>query len=127
MKQKKAPRLLVFILIGLYFIIQIYGIPIHESSSAFLLESRFTKNAKKYFDIHNKEISRHKNIYFIDKTKIKPMPWGGSEKLKGTLGDQNFTDHYLPGSNIKAVYGFENKKIPNRSFVINSFDILQGN
>lgn len=117
-------RLIGIVLIGLYLTLQFKGIPIHESSSTFLLESRFTKNAKKYFDIHKKEIVKHKYIYFIDKTKIRPMPWGGSEKLKVTLGDQNFIDHFFPGTDIKAIYGYENKIIPKNSYLMNSFDIL---
>ena len=120
----KMFRFIGYVLIGLYFIIQLYGIPIHESSSTFILESRFTKNAKAYFDKNKKEIVKHKYIYFVDKTKIVPMPWGGSEKLKVTLSDQNFLDHYFQNENIKAIYGFENKKIPPNSYIINSFDIL---
>lgn len=123
-KEGKLFKLLGFILIILYFILQILGTKIHESSSTFLLESRFTKNAKVYFERNRKEILKRKTIYFLDKTKITPMPWGGSEKLKVTLSDQNFIDHYFPKTNLKAVYGFENKKIPKNSYTVNSFDIL---
>lgn len=123
-KKQGIFTLLGLITVGLYLYLQILGISIHESSSTFLLESRFTKNAKRYFETNKKEILKHKNIYFIDKTKIIPMPWGGSEKLKVTLSDQNFIDHYFPKTNLKAVYGFENKSIPKDSYVVNSFDIL---
>ncbi len=123
-KAGKIFRLIGLVLIVFYLTLNILEISIHESSSTFLLESRFTSNAKKYFNQHKKQILKHKYIYFIDKTKIIPMPWGGSEKLKVTFGDQNFIDHYFPGSKMKAVYGFENKKIPQDAYVINSFDIL---
>lgn len=123
-KAGKIFRPLGFILISLYISLQILGIRIHESSSTFLLESRFTKNAKRYFSQNKSEISKYKYIYFIDKTKIIPMPWGGSEKLKVTLSDQNFINHYFPESRLKAIYGFENKKVPKNSCIINSFDIL---
>lgn len=112
------------VLITLYIIISFLGITIHESSSTFLLESRFTLSAKKYFEKNKSKIVKHKYIYFVDKTKIIPMPWGGSEKLKVTFGDQNFIDHYFPMSGIKAIYGFENKNIPKNAYIINSFDIL---
>lgn len=123
-KSKNILKLTGYILITLYFVINILGTSIHESSSTFLLESRFTTSAKKYFSLHKKEILKHKYIYFVDKTKIIPMPWGGSEKLKVTFGDQNFIDHYFPNSELKAIYGFEDKKIPKDAYVINSFDIL---
>lgn len=112
------------VLITLYIIISFLGITIHESSSTFLLESRFTLSAKKYFEKNKSKIVKHRYIYFIDKTKIIPIPWGGSEKLKVTFGDQNFIDHYFPESKIKAIYGFENKNIPKDAYIINSFDIL---
>ncbi|MEK7633513.1 MAG: hypothetical protein AAB437_01580 [Patescibacteria group bacterium] len=111
-------------LIGLYILISILGVSIHESSSTFQLESNITKNTLKYFSNNKVKILKHKYIYFKDSNKKDFNPWGGSEKLKVTLSDQNFIDHFFPGSNIKAVYGFEDKKIPNNSFVINSFDIL---
>lgn len=123
-KAGKLFGLIGFALIGLYFILQLLGIKIHESSSTFLLESRFTKNAKRYFEKNRKEILKHEYIYFIDKTRIIPMPWGGSEKLKVTLSNQNFIDHCFPESNLEAIYGFENKNIPDSSHVVNSFDIL---
>ena len=126
-KKGKFLKVLGFILIALYVYLNILGVSIHESSSTFLLESRFTTSAKKYFNQHKKEILKYKYIYFIDKTKIIPMPWGGSEKLKVTLSNQNFIDHYFPNSKLKAIYGFENKKIPKDAYVANSFDILLAN
>lgn len=126
-KKGKFLRILGFFLIALYLYLNILGISIHESSSTFLLESRFTSNAKKYFNQHKKEILKYQYIYFEDKTKIIPMPWGGSEKLKVTFGDQNFIDHYFPESKLKAIYGFEDKKIPKDAYIVNSFDILLAN
>ncbi|KKP63201.1 MAG: hypothetical protein UR56_C0001G0008 [Candidatus Roizmanbacteria bacterium GW2011_GWC2_34_23] len=123
-KAGKILRLISFILIIFYLILNILGVFIHESSGTFLLESRFTTSAKKYLAKNKKEILKHKYIYFIDKIAIVPIPWGGSEKLKVTFGGQNFIDHYFPGSKIKAIYGFEDKKIPKDAFVVNSFDIL---
>lgn len=126
-KKGKFLWILGFFLIALYLYLNILGISIHESSSTFLLESRFTINAKKYFNQHKKEILKYQYIYFEDKTKIIPMPWGGSEKLKVTFGDQNFIDHYFPESKLKAIYGFEDKKIPKDAYIVNSFDILLAN
>lgn len=123
-KKNGWSRILGYLLIIIYLIISLIGTPVYESSSTFLLESRFTQSAKKYFEANRKAIIGHKTIYFIDRTKIVPMPWGGSEKLKVTLGDQNFTDHYFPGAGIKTIYGFENKTVPKNAYVINSFDIL---
>ncbi|VVA44092.1 conserved membrane hypothetical protein [Candidatus Roizmanbacteria bacterium] len=111
-------------LIGLYIFINILGVSIHESSSTFQFESRITKNALKYLSNNKIEILKHKYIYFKDSDKKDFNPWGESKKLKVTLGDQNFIDHYFPGSKLKAVYGFEDKKIPKDAYIINSFDIL---
>lgn len=123
-RSKNFFRLLGFILIGLYFIHQVYAIPIHESSSTFLLESRITKNALLYFRKKKNEIIKKQVIYFKDPKKGQSNPWGGSEKLKISLGDQSFIDHYFPNYRIKAVYNFENQTIPNNSYIIQSLDIL---
>ncbi|PJC31871.1 hypothetical protein CO049_03765 [Candidatus Roizmanbacteria bacterium CG_4_9_14_0_2_um_filter_36_12] len=123
-KQGKFWKILAFILIPLYLYLNILGISIHESSSTFLLESRFTKNAKKIFDKNKNKIIKHQFIYFKDPDDITFNPWGGSKKLKITLGNQNFITHYFPGAKIEAVYEFENKKIPKNSYIVNSIDIL---
>jgi len=121
---KKIYRIVALVLIFLLFFINLKGIPIHESSGTFLLESRFSKSAQKYFDIHHKDILKHRYIYFNDITDRHIDSWGGSEKLKVTLSDQNFIDHFFPGSGIKAIYGFENRQIPLDAYIIDVFDIL---
>lgn len=123
-KSGKLFKVLGCILIILYLIINIKGVPIFESSSVFLQESKFTTSAKKYFEKNKSEILKHSYIYFIDPPKNKSNPWGGSEKLKVTLGDQSFIDLYFPGKNIKAIYGFENNIQPKNSFTVKSIDIL---
>lgn len=126
-RSKKLLRIFGFTLIIIYFYLQVLAIPIHESSSTFLLESRFTKNAKEYFEENKNKIIKNNYLYFKDPKIGLPNPWGGSEKLKITLGNQNFIDHYFPNFNLKVIYNFEDKKIPNRSFVVNSVDILLPN
>lgn len=120
-------RLLGFILISIYFGLNVLGISIHESSSLYFLESKFTTSAKKYFEKNQREILKHEIIYFQDPPINKSNPWGGSKKLKVTLGDQSFIDLYFPDIGIKAVYGFETKIKPKNSYTIQSIDILTGN
>ena len=60
---------------------------------------------------------------FIKEKLIKP--WGGSEKLTNVFWGQNFLFHiFFPDSDITALYNFENKTIPQDSFVVNSSEIL---
>jgi len=127
LKLRKFYRVLGIGLTFFYLLVNILAIPIHESSSTFLLESRLSSNALRYFTLHKNEIVKYKYIYFKDQEDIKLDAWGQSKKLKVTLSDQNFIDHYFPGSNLQAIYGFENKKIPKDSYIINSLDILLHN
>ncbi|MBI5127459.1 hypothetical protein HZA76_03300 [Candidatus Roizmanbacteria bacterium] len=124
MRGDRIFKIFGLILIVLYLGLQILGTSIHESSSTFLLESRFTKNAERYFEKSKKEIVKHSFIYFKDSDNQKFNPWGGSEKLKVTLSDQNFIDHYFPGTSLQAAYGFEDKIIPKNAYIISSYDIL---
>lgn len=117
-------KVIGYFLVILYFVINIMGIPILESSSTFLLESRFTLNAKKYFENNRQKILNYSYIYIIDPPINKSNPWGGSKKLKVTLGDQSFINLYFPNKNIKAIYSFENKIKPKNSYVVKSIDIL---
>lgn len=114
-----------YILITLYFFLNVYGIKIHESSSTFFLESRISDHLKSAIEENRPTIESKKNIYFRD-VKVKNFnPWGQSKHLKTTLSDQNFLDLYFPGKNLKAVYGFEESKIPRDTFVIRSLDLLK--
>jgi hypothetical protein len=118
-------RKVSYILIAIYFLLNIYGIKIHESSSTFFLESRISDHLKTVMNDNQEKIKAKDYVYFKD-VKIKDFnPWGQSKHLKTTLSDQNFLDLYFPDSNIKAIYGFEEKQIPNNSFVINSLDLLR--
>ncbi|MFH0979694.1 MAG: hypothetical protein V1803_01970 [Candidatus Roizmanbacteria bacterium] len=123
----KLYRILAISLTFFYLLVNVLAIPIHESSSTFLLESRLSNNALRYFNLHKNEMVKYKYIYFKDREDIKLDAWGQSKKLKLTLSDQNFIDYYFSGSNLQAIYGFENKKIPKNSYIVNSFDILSPN
>ena len=125
-KKGKLFRFVGLILIAFYIIINLLGISIHESSSLYFLESKFTTSAKKYFEKNRTKILKNKIIYFQDPPINKANPWGGSKKLKVTLGDQSFVDLYFPDSGIKAVYGYEEKIIPENSYMFQSIDILTG-
>jgi hypothetical protein len=118
-------RKVFYLLIVLYFTLNVFGVRIHESSSTFFLESRISDHLKSVVDKNRPTIGSKKHIYFED-VKIRDFnPWGQSKHLKTTLSDQNFVDLYFPGEDIKAVYGFEDKKVPNDSFVIRSLDLLR--
>lgn len=110
------------LLMATYIILNIMAIPIYESSSTYLLESRISDNLGKLVDKNRQDMVKHKYIYFRDIPGIDAF--GQSRHLKTTLSDQNFLDHYLNGVNIKAVYGFENGNAPNNSYIINSVDLF---
>lgn len=112
------------LLIILYAISNYYGVKVHESSSLYFLETRFVNSAGKYFSQNKNKILKNKYLYFKNPPKGFSNPWGGSQKLKNTFSDQNFLDHFFPDSNLKAIYEFEDKKIPEKSFIVNSVDIL---
>lgn len=118
----KNKKIIGIFIIILYLILNLVGIAVHESSSTDILESKISGNAKEYFNKNYKKISQYKYIYFKDPIIKNFNPWGGSKKIKVTLGDQNFIDFYLPKTNIKALYQFETKNIPKNSWIINSFE-----
>ncbi|MCL4364300.1 hypothetical protein M1328_03615 [Patescibacteria group bacterium] len=121
-KNKGIYRIVGWSLIIIYFFISWFGIAIHESSSSYMLERSIYKNASLYFKNHYQNISQSRYIYFQDPLTKNFDPWGGSQKLKVSFGDQNFLDYFFPGKNLKAIYEFENKKIPTNSAIIESFD-----
>lgn len=121
-KSSGMSRIVGALLMASYVILNIMAIPIYESSSTYLLESRISGNVGKLMDRNRQEIVKYKYIYFKDIPDIDAF--GQSRHLKTTLSDQNFLDHYLNGVNIKAVYGFENGNAPNDSYVISSVDLF---
>ncbi len=123
-KSGKKLRFLGYALIIIYIFSNVLAVAVHESSSTYLLESAISKNAKQYFEKNKKEIVKYHFIFFKDSNNVKYNPWGGSQKLKVTLSDQNFIDHFFPGADLKAVYGFESKTIPKDSYIVSSYDIL---
>lgn len=125
-KRKGFARIVGYFFLFSYLCFNIAAITVHESSSLFILESKFVNNLERYFSLHGDEIARHKYIYFIDPKK-GTNPWGGSKKLKVTLHDQNFLYNYFPNKNIIAIYGYENKTIPKDAYLIKSIDILTAN
>jgi len=118
-------KTLSYFLLIVFFASTVFGIQLHESSSLYLLETRIYKDTQRYFSKNGDIIKNYKFIYFKDKLKRKENPWGGSEKLKVSFHDQDFLDYFLPGSRIKAVYGFETKKIPDGSYIVDSYDFLK--
>jgi len=120
----KAYKIAGIFLIILYAAFNFYGTNVHESSSTFFLENRFVNSTDKYFSKNKSEIIKRRYLYFKDKPG--GTAWGGSQKLKVTFHDQDFLDYYFPGASLTAIYGFENKKIPNNSFIAESEDILVG-
>ena len=109
-------------LVALFLIWNYYGIQVHEDSSLMLLESRIVRNAETYFALHKVEIIKHPVIYFVDSER---SAWGGSEKLKVTLHDQNFVSYFFPGQTVSVLYGYEKQPIPEGAYVIESDDILE--
>lgn len=114
-----------YFLIAVYILLNVCGIKIHESSSTFFLESRISDHLNSTIQKNRQKIESKKHIYFRD-VKVKDFnPWGQSKHLKTALSDQNFLDLYFPEQKLQAVYGFEEKNIPEDSFVIRSLDLLK--
>lgn len=124
-KEKGFFRFISLLILVFYIFLNWMAIPIHESSSTFLFESKISANLASIINKNKTAIYKNKYIYFKDVQEKDFNPWGQSKHLKTTLGDQNFLDLYFPGRNIKAVYGFENKDVPQGSYIINSLDILK--
>ena len=111
--------------LAIFFLSTIIGIKVHESSSTYLLETSITSHMQKYFKNFGEKIIKYQYVYFRDSKEYKVNFWKTSEKLKVSFQDQDFLDYYLPGSGLKAVYGFENSHPPQNSYIINSLDILK--
>lgn len=124
LKRKRLWRKISILLIILYIIMNYYGVKVHESSSLYLLETRFVTSADRYFSKNKNEILTHRYLYFQDPPQGASNPWGGSKKLKNTFSDQAFLDYFFPHSRLTAVYGFENSSIPKEVFVLQASDIL---
>jgi len=124
-KRKGLFRNISLAALAAYFIFNIVGIRVHESSSTFFLESSISGRLKKTVKENKETIKKKKTVYFKDSSIANFNPWGQSKHLKTTLSDQNFLDFYFPGEKIKASYGFENRKQPGNSFVIESLDLIR--
>lgn len=109
----------------LYSVWNYFGINVHEQTSIYLLENNIYINAKNYFDKNKLEVLKYDIIYFKDTTHNLPTGWNGSEKLKLSFSGNNFLDHFFPNKKIKAIYSFENKIIPEKSYVIDSNILLK--
>ena len=118
--KKRGWRFFSVATIIFYLIFNYFGVKVHEDTSTYLLETKIYNNVRQYINIHKDEILKYRTIFFKDTTYDLPKGWNGSEKLKMSLGDQNFLDHFFPNNNVYAIYGFENKKIPKESYVIES-------
>ena len=124
----KAPGLWRYLssLTFIFFLLAtISGIKLHESSSTYLLELRVFNNVNKYFSQNANTIGKYKYIYFGDKGIGKDIQLWGSEKIINSLHDQDFIDYFLPYSHIKVLYGFKTNKIPQNSYIINSWEMLR--
>ena len=126
-KNKPVFKIFFIVLIVLYTVTNYFGVKLHESSSLYLLESRFVTNADRVFKKYGAQIEKHPVLYFTDfvynkkiKKKIYYRPWGGSKKLDNTFHGQYFLDYYFPGKNMKAIYGYTTEKIPKNAYVIHS-------
>jgi len=124
-RKKGVCRYFSFLLIGLFILIQIFGIRIHEDTSVYLLESKISTNVFTYFKIHRNEIFNKDNIYFRDQKK-NIGPWEGSRKLRDTLHGKDFIEALFPNGNKQVYFGYKDKKIPSGAYVINAQDILSG-
>jgi len=120
-------KVLSIILIIFYTITNYFGVRLHESSSLYLLESRFVTNADQVFKKYGAQIEKHPVLYFTDfvynkkiKKKLYYRPWGGSKKLDNTFHGQYFLDYYFPGKKMKAIYGYTTENIPKNAYVIHS-------
>lgn len=120
----KLYRYLGIILISLFIIWNYFGIRVHEWSSTFTLETSIVKRSLIYFDKQSSQILKYQYLYFKDPPNLTLVSWNGSEKLKTTYWGQYFFRYYFPQAKITAIYGFENKKIPRNSFIVNPVDIL---
>jgi len=124
LKSDKILKVLAFILIIFYIILNVQSTSIYESSSTYLFESKVSKNVSSALIQNRNEINKSNYVFFKDSDIKNFNPWGESKKLKVTLSDQNFIDLFFPNKNIKAIYEFENKNIPKNSFIIKSLNLL---
>lgn len=124
MTKRHVFKILGVLSILLYCGMNYYGIVVHESSSLYLLETRFVKSATRYFSKNKNEIIKHRTIYFQDPPQGASNPWGSSKKLKNTFADQDFLEYFFPSVRLKAVYQFEQKNIPENACIVQSTDIL---
>lgn len=118
-------RTLALVTLSAYFAFNVHAIKVHESSSTFFFESKISDRLQNIIEKNREEISKSKYIYFKDVVKGNFNPWGQSQHLKTTLSDQNFLDLYYPKRNLEAIYGFEERKIPKDSYIINSLNLLK--
>jgi len=123
-KNKYIKYLGLFIL-ALYTIWNFFGVRVHENTSTYLLENTIFYNTQKYFAKHRLEILKHDYIYFKDTTNNLPKGWNGSEKLKLSLSNSNFLDHFFPDEKIKVIYQSETKKIPENAYILESNILLK--
>jgi hypothetical protein len=123
-QKKLFAKVLATILIVLYFSWNFYGIKTHESSSLYIMENDIYVKADTYFTAHKDQIEKKKYLYFKDNSENKNDIFNNSQKLQLSFHDQSFIDHFFPGYNIKAVYGFDSPKIPEDSFVVDTYSFF---
>jgi len=120
--KKGALRLLSYILVLLYITIQIAGVPIHEKSSVYLLQSAISSKMKSYCEANKAKLKLKSTIYFID--TVDNGLWGGSQMLRNTLHESDFIDAFCPKEIGRAYFNYKDKIVPKNSYIIDSAEII---
>lgn len=103
------------LLMVIYVILNYFGIRVHESSSLFLSESNVYKNMKNIVNNNKSKIESSGVIYFKG---------GDSRRIKNTLHEQKFLDHFEINKNVKAIFEFEDPIKKQNYFIIDSHKLL---
>lgn len=119
-KHGKIRRIIACVLLVLYIGFNIFGIKTHESSSLYQLENDLFIKSREYFSKNKNSISQYQLIYFRDNPGNLNDIYKNSQRLKSAYRDQDFIDHYFPDLNIKVIYGFDSKIIPEKALIIDS-------
>lgn len=123
----KLGRIVVGIILVLFFIGNAFAIQLHQESGLFLLETRIVKNVRTYVAKHRKKIEQKGIIHFQDRdvTGVTITPWGGSKKLSTTLHGEDFADLFFPDKSIRVFYAYETPATPEGAFIAKAFQIVQ--
>lgn len=122
--KKKLINYLGMFLLIIYCVWNFFGVTVHEISSTYFLENNIYIKTQKYFKKNRGKILKYNIIYLKDTSYNLPKGWNGSEKLLNSYSGENFINHFLPEKKIKVIFGYQDNKIPENAYIINSQELL---